>query len=200
MDKQDKNTGNSKKTNPSDDQQPGPSQPKSTKQTLVDYLAENMEALKNEEMYAVVPLKYCPHLSTLDPNTAPKSNFNYYYSFYKRTIDKISFLDIFHFFSGIDTKSKCKVCESTAENWICLSCYQTFCGRYIQEHMLFHHLETEHPFALSFSDLSIWCYKCDAYLDNAALYKYKNLAHLDKFGEELVWSYGNDTENVILLS
>lgn len=73
MEKQEKEATNPKST-ADDDQQPGSSQPKPTsekKQTLVDYLAENMEALKNEEMYAVVPLKYCPHLSTLDPDTAP---------------------------------------------------------------------------------------------------------------------------------
>lgn len=59
--------------------------------------------------------------------------------------------------------------------------------------MLFHHLETEHPLALSFSDLSVWCYKCEAYIDNPALFPYKNLAHQSKFGEPLVWSYGTDS-------
>lgn len=46
-----------------------------------------------------------------------------------------------------------------------------------------------HSLALSFSDLSVWCYKCEAYIDNPILHKYKNLAHLNKFDEELVWSY-----------
>lgn len=65
--------------------------------------------------------------------------------------------------------------------------------------MLFHHLETDHALALSFSDLSVWCYKCDEYIDNAVLHKYKNLAHLDKFNEELVWSHGDDANSVILI-
>lgn len=57
-----------------------------------------------------------------------------------------------------------------------------------------HHVvtEREHTLTLSFSDLSVWCYKCEDYIDNSALFKYQNLAHLDKFGEEMVWSYGND--------
>lgn len=79
MDKQDKEATNANQSNIDDVQQPGPSQPKPTtepKQTLADYLAENMEALKNEEMFAVVPLKYCPHLPTLDPNSAPERKLN----------------------------------------------------------------------------------------------------------------------------
>lgn len=91
----------------------------------------------------------------------------------------------------INTLSPCQSCQSAQENWICLLCYGVYCGRFIEEHMLFHYLETEHALALSFSDLSVWCYKCDAYIDNPILFKYKNLAHLNKFGEELVWSYGN---------
>lgn len=156
------------------DAQPGPSssqQPTASSssgkptQTLAEYLAEHKDELLNEEMFAVVPLKNCPHLASLKPNEAP---------------------------SVIDTKSPCEQCDSTTENWICLLCFRTFCGRFINEHMLFHHLETDHALALSFADLSVWCYKCDAYIDNAILYKYKNLAHIDKFGEEMVWSYGNE--------
>lgn len=54
-----------------------------------------------------------------------------------------------------------------------------------------HHLQTQHPLALSFSDLSVWCYPCEAYIDNHRLFVYKSLAHRYKFGEELVWSYGD---------
>lgn len=64
--------------------QPGPSSsaagPSSNeqKQTLSDYLAENRDALINEEMFAVVPLSDCPHLATLDPNTTPQGMFKIY--------------------------------------------------------------------------------------------------------------------------
>lgn len=64
------------------DPQPGPStstgatsSSNEKKQTLTEYLAENADALMNEEMYAVVPLSDCPHLSTLTPDTAPNGKY-----------------------------------------------------------------------------------------------------------------------------
>ena len=62
----------------------------------------------------------------------------------------------------------------------------------VNEHCLIHNKATDHPLTLSFTDLSVWCYKCEDYIDNPILHKYKNLAHISKFGEELVWSYGNN--------
>lgn len=41
---------------------------------------------------------------------------------------------------------------------------QVFCGRYINEHMVTHGVVSEHPVVLSFSDLSAWCYLCEAYV------------------------------------
>ncbi|XP_055298370.1 histone deacetylase 6 isoform X3 [Sitodiplosis mosellana] len=147
--------------------QPGPSTSASgssgdKKQTLTEYLKENRDALLNEDMFAVVPLSDCPHLATLDPDSAPEA---------------------------FDTKSSCQNCDTVIENWVCLLCFKTCCSRYIQEHMLFHHIETEHALALSYSDLSVWCFKCENYIDNPILYKYKNLAHRNKFGEDMVWCY-----------
>lgn len=55
--------------------------------------------------------------------------------------------------------------------------------------MIKHYAQTDHSLTLSFSDLSVWCYKCDAYIDNPILFKYKNLAHINKFGEELPWAF-----------
>ena len=45
---------------------------------------------------------------------------------------------------------------------------------------------SDHVMALSFSDLSVWCYCCDNYVDNEKLYTIKNAAHRDKFGEEMI--------------
>lgn len=75
---------------------------------------------------------------------------------------------------------------------MCLCCYRVLCGRYVMEHMLFHNIETSHPLALSFSDLSVWCYSCESYIDNSQLHLYKNLAHRHKFGEDMQWSYDDD--------
>ena len=70
-------------------------------------------------------------------------------------------------------------------------CFKTQCARIVNQHGLIHNQSTDHPLTLSFTDLSVWCYKCENYIDNPILHKYKNLAHRSKFGEELVWSYGN---------
>nr|XP_014087737.1 histone deacetylase 6 isoform X1 [Bactrocera oleae] len=155
--------------------EPSGSKPKVKVKTLTEFLTENLEALQNNEMFAVVPLKTCPHLKQLRPEEAPKT---------------------------IDSNAPCEQCSSTAENWICLSCYKILCGRYVMEHMLFHSIEQSHPLALSFSDLSVWCYPCEAYIDNSKLHVYKNLLHRHKFGEDMVWPYldgknanANDSDN-----
>ncbi|XP_073992654.1 histone deacetylase 6 isoform X3 [Rhodnius prolixus] len=129
--------------------------------TLSQFLSDNLQALVNEEMFAIVPLKTCPHLPLVQP--VPEA--------------------------GIDVKASCSVCNDPKENWICLICYTVQCGRYINEHMLLHNADSGHPLTLSFSDLSVWCYSCQAYIDNQVLYRAKNAAHLSKFGTELVWSY-----------
>merc|ERR1712109_170342 len=66
--------------------------------------------------------------------------------------------------------------------------------RYVNGHQLEHYSQSCHPLALSFSDLSVWCFDCDSYVDNQVLYKVKNLAHKDKFnGEEMLKpDYGED--------
>lgn len=139
-------------------------------------------------MYAVVPLKTCPHLSSLRFNEAPNRKILQLIFF---NIIQIIIFNFCHL--EIKTTTSCQSCESPLENWICLMCYHVYCGRYIMEHMLYHHLETDHPLTMSFNDLSVWCYKCEAYIDNPVLFKYKNLAHNDKFGEEMTWSYGSDS-------
>lgn len=58
--------------------QPGPSQPTASggdkRQTLAAYLNEQRDALLNEELFAVIPLRDCPHLPLLDPTKAPEGN------------------------------------------------------------------------------------------------------------------------------
>ncbi|XP_035500173.2 histone deacetylase 6 [Scophthalmus maximus] len=112
-------------------------------------------------MYVVDPLSWCPHLDAV--KQLPPS--------------------------GIDVFLPCQDCGSDAENWICLTCYQVLCGRYVNSHMLDHAAVCEHPLVLSFSDLSVWCYLCEAYIHNQILYEAKNAAHCAKFGEEIPpWS------------
>lgn len=74
------------------------SNPESTGNTksLVDYLSENMQALVEGEMFAVVPLGWCPHLEALYAIPAGV-----------------------RFQQGL----QCVDCEHTLENWVCLHCY-----------------------------------------------------------------------------
>ncbi|KAM7411062.1 hypothetical protein PAMA_021172 [Pampus argenteus] len=112
-------------------------------------------------MFVVNPLSWCPHLDAVKPLPT----------------------------SGIDVFRPCQDCGSEAENWICLTCYQVFCGRYVNEHMVTHGAVSEHPMVLSFCDLSVWCYLCEAYIHNQILFEAKNAAHCAKFGEEIPpWS------------
>ncbi|KAI5645052.1 histone deacetylase domain-containing protein [Phthorimaea operculella] len=142
----------------------GPSSTKTSEEskTLVDYLAENMQAIVDGEMFAVIPLPWCPHLDGL-----------------------FAIPSDVKFEQGV----KCVDCDHTVENWVCLHCYITACGRSINGHMQAHYRATSHALVLSLSDLSVWCNECDAYVDNALLYDYKNNAHRCKFNEDMPWHF-----------
>ncbi|XP_045138133.1 histone deacetylase 6-like isoform X3 [Portunus trituberculatus] len=114
------------------------------------------DCLGAQELYAVVPVSWCPHLEEVQP--VPDGTLN--------------------------TSSACEECYDTSENWCCLTCYKVLCGRFVSEHMLMHGVCEEHHMVLSFSDLSIWCYACDSYVHNPVLFEAKRAAHLDKFGLE----------------
>ncbi len=60
----------------------------------------------------------------------------------------------------------CKACGDKSENWLCLECYQIGCSRYVNCHQEAHFKETGHCIAVSFSDLSVWCYQCESYIRN----------------------------------
>ncbi|KAM7296485.1 histone deacetylase 6 [Ixodes scapularis] len=63
-----------------------------------------------------------------------------------------------------------------------LSDVQAYCSRYVNGHMVQHHEESDHNMVLSYSDLSVWCYPCNAYVSNAVLQPAKEDAYLKKFG------------------
>lgn len=118
---------------------------------------EFLQMQGGQQMFAVTPLSWCPHLSEVRP--VPPT--------------------------GLDSQAPCSSCGDISENWVCLTCYQVECSRFVNEHMLYHRLETDHNLVLSYSDISVWCYCCDHYVDNPALLEAKNAAHLSKFGESL---------------
>ncbi len=106
------------------------------------------------EFHAVIPLTECPHLVEVKPLK-----------------------------EEIDVHRPCKECDSKRENWICLTCYHVFCSRFVKSHMVEHYEKTKHSMVLSFSDLSFWCYSCDAYITNSLLEGVKTSASISKFGE-----------------
>lgn len=122
-------------------------------------LFEQMEGKGVQQMFAITPLTWCPHLETVTP--LPEGT------------------------TFLDTKAPCESCGNTSENWICLVCYRVFCSRFVNEHMLMHGIEEGHIMCLSYSDLSVWCYGCDQYVDNQVLRAAKSAAHSHKFGEVL---------------
>ncbi|XP_019165270.1 PREDICTED: histone deacetylase 6 [Ipomoea nil] len=80
----------------------------------------------------------------------------------------------------------CNKCQHPSENWLCLSCKEVLCGRFVNKHMLEHYQQVDHSIALSFSDLSVWCFSCDGYLDEQAIPALRivhQTAYLLKFGE-----------------
>ncbi|XP_018376605.1 PREDICTED: histone deacetylase 6 isoform X2 [Trachymyrmex cornetzi] len=153
--------GNSDIREDHDDEGAASSQSGTRPITLSEYLSDNLQALTAGEMFAIVPLQDCPHLFTV--NEVPPG--------------------------GIDVTTPCAECASIAENWICLQCYTVHCARSINQHAMQHAEEFEHPITLSFSDISVWCYGCETYVDNPRLYAARNAAHQSKFNEALPWTY-----------
>ncbi|XP_078728617.1 protein deacetylase HDAC6 [Lampetra fluviatilis] len=107
--------------------------------------------------YAVKPLSWCPHL---DAVTAIPGGV-------------------------VNPSSPCVDCGDSSENWLCLVCYQAYCGRYVRGHMLQHSEKSGHALVLSFADLSAWCYSCDSYVHHELLFPAKRAAYRSKFDEEM---------------
>jgi len=92
---------------------------------------------------------------------------------------------------------------SGSENWVCLRCGETRCGRYANRHALRHWEETKvqeerstsalqaaelqtlprgHCLALSLLDLSVWCYECQSYVQHEDLEPLVSQMRRLKFG------------------
>ncbi|KAL7585210.1 hypothetical protein Lser_V15G45870 [Lactuca serriola] len=80
----------------------------------------------------------------------------------------------------------CNRCQHPTENWMCLSCKDVLCSRFINKHMLEHYQQQKHSIALSYSDLSVWCFSCNSYLDAQVILPLRSVhetAYILKFGE-----------------
>ncbi|KND04425.1 uncharacterized protein SPPG_00154 [Spizellomyces punctatus DAOM BR117] len=92
----------------------------------------------------------------------------------------------------ISIKTPCTSCQDTSENWVCVTCHDTFCSRFVQGHMQVHFDQVRHHIAVSYSDLSTWCYTCNDYIDDPAVDPIRSLLHKEKFGEPLPERKRND--------
>ena len=122
------------------------------------FLLSSFFKMHRLEAFAVVPLTWCPHIETV-AELPPE---------------------------GLSVHTPCGECDHVGENWVCLVCYQVrsvqhrfllkscqqvlflllqvFCSRYVAGHMVTHGQISGHNMVLSYSDLSVWCYSCDAYV------------------------------------
>ncbi|XP_015929609.2 histone deacetylase 6 [Parasteatoda tepidariorum] len=121
---------------------------------MEEWIGEASGFSNNTELFCVVPLEYCPHLELLQPIPT----------------------------EGLNPFARCYSCNDPNENWVCLHCYQVYCGRFINQHMLQHGQDMKHVLTLSYVDLSVWCYACDAYIHNELIAPIKEHAHIKKFG------------------
>ena len=71
---------------------------------------------------------------------------------------------------------------TSSENWLCLECGVTSCGRYVNKHAVAHHQETGHTPSASLADLSVWCYLCDGYVHHPRLEPLVQRLQALKFG------------------
>eukprot|EP01123_Difflugia_compressa_P005889 TRINITY_DN17_c0_g2_i1.p1 TRINITY_DN17_c0_g2~~TRINITY_DN17_c0_g2_i1.p1 ORF type:complete len:412 (+),score=76.42 TRINITY_DN17_c0_g2_i1:42-1277(+) len=76
----------------------------------------------------------------------------------------------------------CSVCDTKIENWLCLTCHNISCSRYVHGHMSQHNATTSHHVAISLSDLNTWCYGCDCYVTSKTIVDAYKALHLSKFG------------------
>lgn len=96
----------------------------------------------------------------------------------------------------------CQACDDSTENWICLSCFCIRCSRYVKGHMQEHFKGTKtedasavgHPIGLSFSDLSVWCNLCEAYVGHPRLKPYIDAVYSVKFVDGKEEQTGDDQE------
>ncbi|CAF1055661.1 unnamed protein product [Adineta ricciae] len=89
------------------------------------------------------------------------------------------------------TPTQCVDCESTTENWLCLSCGEIHCSRYVNNHGEGHWLFTlltdekynvGHCLTIGLEDLSVWCYPCKSYVKNVRLNPLIKCIESIKFG------------------
>lgn len=103
----------------------------------MDSHAEVLPSL--DEGHAVAALRSCPH-----------------------TAVSVSQTDV-----ELDSRGPiCATCPASDEVWICACCGTIGCSRFQAGHAAVHARESGHHIAISWADMSVWCYMCESYLDS----------------------------------
>ena len=79
-----------------------------------------------------------------------------------------TFIDCSHFDNLIyklKPFNNCENCDESLELWKCLECEFIGCGRYKNKCMIKHYNLLNHALSISYPEKSIWCYKCNAYIN-----------------------------------
>jgi uncharacterized UBP type Zn finger protein len=122
---------------------------------------------------AVVPIETCPHLAACIQSEA------HIETLIQNQLPGLSLTEF--------ETTPCCTCLDTEErnikeNWLCITCGETFCSRYQKGHCLQHFRENNlHSVMLSFSDLCVWCHSCESYIKHSSLLKLKVYAEAYKF-------------------
>jgi len=138
----------------------------------------------------IIPKSNCPHVGKHVLVTRESLNFNdtcRYVDEERNAAKKRGGLK-----EDVSEDGKCP----RGENWLCLDCGVTRCSRYINGHCKTHWENTKaearhnddtavgHCIAVSLTDLSVWCYECNAYLSHSKLTPLVKKLEEIKFGIE----------------
>jgi len=126
-------------------------------QKIPDEINQTKPPVPIQQGFSVTPKTNCPHFSSQIP------------------------LGIIQVIPSVYNSNTCTTCQDKTENWLCLVCGKTYCSRYVSGHAKQHSKDSGHCVAISFSDLSIWCYNCKDYITHANLQSIVDTLSLTKF-------------------
>lgn len=99
-----------------------------------------------------------------------------------------------------DRKLQCSECATNHSLWMCLTCGQLSCGRYVNGHALKHYeIHNDHRITISTDTASLYCYKCDndihVNVPNGPLEQLRKTITINGFSDESNSFQGNVKEN-----
>lgn len=83
--------------------------------------------------------------------------------------------------NGVPPQFRCSTCHTLESPWICLTCGEINCGRYVKGHAKEHFEKQEdlHAVCMNCHNLMAFCYKCDEFVTNDT-----GFGHLEKLRKQ----------------